>query len=63
MSLESVKNVKIGLCRGLSCLKLRFEPKFHDAGTFGGWEKHGQTHKETDKIHVFLKCRLINTND
>ena len=54
MPLESVKmkKEKIGLCHVLSWPKLGLEGKFHDPGTFGGFGKREQTHRQTDKIHV-----------
>ena len=54
MPIESVKIKisKIGLRHVLSWPKLGLEPKFHDPGTFGGFGKRGQTHTQTDKIHV-----------
>ena len=49
MPLESVKmkNSKIGLRHVRTRPKWRLEPKFHEAGTFGGWEKRGQTDTHT----------------
>ena len=38
-----------------SCIKLvpiRPRAKFHDPGTFGGFGKREQTHRQTHKIHV-----------
>ena len=51
MPLESVKrkNSKIGLRHVRTRPKWRLEPKFHEAGTFGGWEKRGQTDTQTDR--------------
>ena len=47
--LESVKikMLKIGLRSDLSWPKVGLEPKFHDAGTFGGFGKRAQTDKRT----------------
>ena len=39
-----IKISKIGLRHVLSWPKLGLEPKFHDAGTFGGFGK--QTHRQ-----------------
>ena len=47
-----IKISKIGLRHVLSWLKLGLTAKFHDAGTFGGFGKRGQTDRQTDKIHV-----------
>ena len=55
MPLEFVKmkNSKIGF---VMFPHRRREPKFHEAGTFGGSGKRGQTdtqtHKQTHKYHV-----------
>ena len=47
-----MKISKIGLRHVLSWPKLGLEPKCQDPGTFGGFRKRGQTHRQTDKIHV-----------
>ena len=47
-----IKISKIGLRSDLSWPKLGLEPKFHEPGTFGGFGKREQTHKQTHKIHV-----------
>ena len=45
-----------GLRHILNWSNLGIEPKFHDAGTFGGFGRRAQTdsktHIQTDKIHV-----------
>ena len=51
-----IRNKKIGLCHVLSP-KLGLKPKCHDAGTFGGSWKKGQTHRQTG--FMFYKCRYI----
>ena len=50
-----IKISKIGLRLALSWAKLGLEPKFHDPGTFGGFGKRGQTHKQTR--FMFYKYR------
>ena len=47
--LESVKikTLKIGLRSDLSWPKVGLQPKFHDSGTFGGFGKREQTHRQT----------------
>ena len=47
-----IKISKIGLRSVLSWPKLGLESKFHEAGTFGGFGKREQTHRQTHKIHV-----------
>ena len=51
MPIESVKIKisKIGLRHVLSWPKLGLEPKFHDPGTYGGFGKRGQTHRQTHR--------------
>ena len=53
-----IKISKIGLRHVFSWPKLGLEPKFHDAGIFGGLGKRGQTHKQTrfmfSKYKVYL---------
>ena len=41
-----MKYKKIGLCHVLSWPKRRLESKFHDAGTFAGFEKRGHTDRQ-----------------
>ena len=64
MPLESVKmkNSKIGIRHVLSWPKVGLEPKFHDPGTFGGFGKRGQTHRQTHRQtrFMFYKYRFIS---
>ena len=50
MPLESIKIkiFKIGLRSDLSWPKVGLKPKFHEPGTFGGFGKCKQTHRQTD---------------
>ena len=54
-----MKNEKIGLCHVLSCPKLGVEPKFHDAGTFGGFRKREYTHKPTRFMFISIDCLYL----
>ena len=55
-----IKISKIGLRHVLSWPKLGLEPKFHDPGSFGGFGKRGQTHRQTR--FMFYKYRYIEKN-
>ena len=61
MPIESVKmkNSKIGLRHVRTRPKWHLEPKFHEAGTFGGWEKRGQTDTHTQTRFMFYKYRFV----
>ena len=50
--LESVKTKtsKTGFRHVPSRPKWRLEPKFHEAGTFGGWEKRGHTDRQDSRF-------------
>ena len=50
-----IKISKIGLRHVLSWPKIGLEPKYLESGTFGGWEKRGQTHRHTR--FMFYKYR------
>ena len=50
MPLESVK-MKNENNWALSCFKLDQNSEFHESGTFGGYRKYGQTHRQTH-IHT-----------
>ena len=43
----------------LSWPKLGLEPKFHDPGTFGGFEKRGQTYTQTRFMFYTYRCHLM----
>ena len=55
-----IKISKIGLRHVSSWPKL--VPKFHDPGTFGGFGKRGQTHRQ-DSCFISIDLRMIYQNE
>ena len=60
--LESVKIkiLKIGLRSDLSWPKVGLEPKFHDPGSFGGFAKRGQTHRQ-DSCFISIDWTFLSS--
>ena len=46
----TIKISKMGLCSDLSWPKLGPKPKFHDAGTFGGFRKRAQSLSNIQRV-------------
>ena len=61
MPLESVKIKisRIGLRYISSWLKLGMEAKFHEAGTFGGFEKREQSDRQTKFMFYKYRCGSV----
>ena len=57
-----IKITKIGPSHVLSWPKLGLQAKFHDPGTFGDFEKHGQTDKPTRFMFYQYRYILLEGN-
>ena len=71
LTLDPLKIIisEIGLRHVLSWPNLGLEPKFHDPGTFGGFGKRGQTHRQDScfisidiiaEIHIHILGNACN---